>query len=133
MLTRGRTDVGAVVAFCGLCRDEQGRVGALEIEHYSGMAEAEMARVALAAEKRWPLQGATLIHRYGAIAPGERIVLVVAAAAHRRDAFAAAEFLMDYLKTAAPFWKRLRRPDGVLEEWIEAKAEDDAAARRWGA
>jgi molybdopterin synthase catalytic subunit len=130
-LTRGRADIGAVVTFVGLCRDEDGRLAALEIEHYAGMAEAEMARVAAEAETRWPLIGATLIHRYGRIAPGARIVLVVTASAHRGAAFAAAEFLMDYLKTRAPFWKRARRPDGSLEDWVEAKSTDSEAAERW--
>jgi molybdopterin synthase catalytic subunit len=132
-LTRGRADVGAVVTFVGLCRDEGGRLTALEIEHYPGMAEEEIARVAAEAEARWPLVGATIIHRFGAIAPGARIVLVVTAAAHRGAAFAAAEFLMDYLKTRAPFWKRARRADGALEDWVEAKSTDGAAAARWRA
>jgi molybdopterin synthase catalytic subunit len=132
-LTRGRADVGAVVTFVGLCRDEGGRLTALEIEHYPGMAEEEIARVAAEAEARWPLVGATIIHRFGAIAPGARIVLVVTAAAHRGPAFAAAEFLMDYLKTRAPFWKRARRADGALEDWVEAKSTDGAAAARWRA
>src|SRR5260370_21949224 len=113
-LTRGRVDVGAVVTFVGLCRDEGGRLAALEIEHYPGMAEEEIARVAVEAEARWPLSGVTIIHRFGAIAPGARIVLVVTAAAHRAAPSAAAEFLMDYLKNRAPFWKRAPRPDGAL-------------------
>jgi molybdopterin synthase catalytic subunit len=132
-LARGRADVGAVVTFVGLCRDEGGRLAALEIEHYSGMAEEEIARVATEAEARWPLIGATIIHRFGSLAPGARIVLVVTAAAHRGAAFAAAEFLMDYLKTRAPFWKRARRADGALEDWVEAKSTDGAAAARWRA
>ena len=106
---RGRADVGAVVSFVGLCRDEGGRLAALEIEHYPGMAEEEIARVAREAEARWPLLGVTVIHRFGRIAPGEQIVLVAVAAAHRGAAFAAAELLMDYLKTRAPFWKRAIR------------------------
>ena len=100
-LAAGRADVGAVVTFVGLCRDEGGRLAALEIEHYPGMAEAEIARVAEQAEARWPLIGLTAIHRFGEIAPGERIVMVAVAASHRGEAFAAAEMLMDYLKTAA--------------------------------
>jgi molybdopterin synthase catalytic subunit len=131
LLAGGRRDVGAVVAFTGYCRDEGGRLAALEIEHYPGMAEAEMARVAAEAEARWPLIGMTLIHRYGTLAPGARIVLVATASAHRRAAFEAAEFLMDYLKTSAPFWKRVRRGDGALEDWVEAKDADDDAAARW--
>ena len=130
-LTRGRADIGAIVSFVGLCRDEGGALAQLEIEHYPGMAEEEMARVAAEAEARWPLLGLTLIHRFGRIAPGARIVLVVAASAHRGAAFAAAEFLMDYLKTRAPFWKRARRADGGLDDWIAAKADDQDAAARW--
>jgi molybdopterin synthase catalytic subunit len=132
-LTRGRADIGAVVSFVGLCRDEGGRLAQLEIEHYPGMAEQEIASVAREAETRWPLLGVTIIHRFGAIAPGAQIVLVVTASAHRGAAFAAAEFLMDYLKTRAPFWKRARHSDGALEDWVEAKASDSDAAARWRA
>ena len=96
------------MTFVGLCRDEGGRLAALEIEHYPGMAEAEIARVVAEARARWPLLGVRVIHRYGAIRPGEQIVLVATASAHRGAAFAAAELLMDYLKTRAPFWKRAR-------------------------
>jgi molybdopterin synthase catalytic subunit len=130
-LARGRTDVGAVVSFVGYCRDEGGRLAALELEHYSGMAEEEIARAAGEAEARWPLLGVTVIHRYGRIAPGERIVFVAVAAAHRGAAFAAAEMLMDYLKTRAPFWKRVIGVDGAVEGWAEAKGEDDRSAARW--
>jgi molybdopterin synthase catalytic subunit len=130
-LTRERVDIGAVVTFVGLCRDEGGKLSRLEIEHYPDMAEAELARVAGEAEARWPLLGVTIIHRFGNIAPGEQIVLVVAASAHRGAAFAAADFLMDYLKTRAPFWKRAHRSDGSVEDWVEAKATDDEAAARW--
>jgi molybdopterin synthase catalytic subunit len=130
-LTRERADIGAVVTFVGLCRDEGGKLSRLEIEHYPDMAEAELARVAGEAEARWPLLGVTIIHRFGNIAPGEQIVLVVAASAHRGAAFAAADFLMDYLKTRAPFWKRAHRSDGSVEDWVEAKATDDEAAARW--
>jgi molybdopterin synthase catalytic subunit len=133
LLARGRTDVGAVVSFVGYCRDEGGRLAALELEHYSGMAEEENARVAREAEARRPLLGVTVIHRHGRIAPGERIVLVAVAAAHRGAAFAAAEMLMDYLKTRAPFWKRAIRRDGGVEAWIEAKGDDDRSAARWRA
>src|SRR5271156_4652552 len=104
-LAAGRADVGALVTFVGLCRDEEGRLAALEIEHYPGMAEEEIARVAALAEARWPLGGLSIIHRYGMIAPGEPIVLVVTASRHRAAAFEAASFLMDYMKTSAPFWK----------------------------
>jgi molybdopterin synthase catalytic subunit len=127
----GRGEVGAIVSFVGLCRDEDGALAALELEHYPGMAEDEIARVAAQALERWPLQGLTVIHRHGVIRPGEKIVLVVAAARHRAEAFAAAEFLMDYLKTSAPFWKKERRADGSDGGWIGAKAADDEAAARW--
>jgi molybdopterin synthase catalytic subunit len=130
-LTAGRRDIGAVVSFSGLCRDEGGTLAALELEHYPGMAEAEISRVAEEAIARWPLQGLVAIHRHGLIRPGEQIVLVAAASAHRRAAFEAAEFLMDYLKTRAPFWKREHLLDGSVGGWVEAKAEDDAAASRW--
>src|SRR5882724_5102191 len=130
-LTRGRTDVGAVVTFTGICRgDEPGaKLIAMTLEHYPGMAEAEVERHVEAAERRWPLFGVTVIHRYGRIEPGEDIVLVVTAAAHRQDAFAAAEFLMDYLKTRAPFWKQVEYADG--KNWVDAKQSDDALADRW--
>jgi molybdopterin synthase catalytic subunit len=130
-LARGRTNVGAVVSFVGYCRDEGGSLTALELEHYPGMAEDEIARAASEAEARWPLLGLTVIHRYGHIGAGERIVLVAVAAEHRGAAFAAAEMLMDYLKTRAPFWKRAIRVDGGVEGWIEAKGEDDRSAARW--
>ncbi len=131
-LTWGRADMGAVVAFTGFCRDEGGRLAALELEHYPGMAEAEIARIAVEAERRWPLLGLTVIHRVGRIRPGEGIVLVLTASAHRRAAFEAAEFLMDYLKTRAPFWKREHLKDGTIGGWVEAKAQDDEATGRWG-
>src|SRR5271163_1999988 len=132
-LTRGRADIGAVVSFTGVCRgDENGEaIAALTLEHYPGMAEAEIARHVEAAGARWPLLGITVIHRYGRIAPGELIVLVVTASSHREAAFAAAEFLMDYLKTRAPFWKQVEKAAG--NEWVEAKAADDTAAARWSA
>jgi len=124
-LASGRTDVGAVVSFVGYCRDEDGSLAALELEHYPGMAEDEIARAAQEAEARWPLLAVTVIHRYGRIRAGERIVLVAGAA------FKAAEMLMDYLKTRAPFWKRAIRVDGAAEGWIEAKGDDDRSAARW--
>ncbi|WP_395664974.1 molybdenum cofactor biosynthesis protein MoaE [Methylocella sp.] len=130
-LTQGRVDVGAVVTFTGLCRDEDGSLAALEIEHYPGMAEAEIGRVAAKALERWPLQGLVVIHRFGVIAPGEPIVFVGAASRHRAAAFAAAEFLMDFLKTSAPFWKKQRFAGAGDASWVEAKAEDDDAAARW--
>lgn len=130
-LTAGRTDIGAVVTFTGLCRDEAGMLVALELEHYPGMAEAEIGRIAAEAMARWPLQGLTAIHRYGRIAPGGNIVLVVAASSHRQPAFEAAGFLMDYLKSSAPFWKKEHRADGSEGGWVEAKEADDRAAARW--
>lgn len=130
-LTEGRADIGAVVTFSGLCRDEQGALSALELEHYPGMAEAEIGRIALEALERWPLQGLTIIHRHGKIAPGENIVLVVAASSHRQAAFEAANFLMDYLKSRAPFWKKEHHADGSEGGWVEAREADDRAADRW--
>jgi molybdopterin synthase catalytic subunit len=130
-LTRGRTDMGALVAFTGICRGaEAGKpIAALTLEHYPGMAEAEIARHVEEACARWPLLGVTVIHRYGRIAPGENIVLVLTASSHREAAFAAAEFLMDYLKTRAPFWKQVESGSG--KTWIEAKDADETAASRW--
>jgi molybdopterin synthase catalytic subunit len=130
-LTKARTDIGAVVTFSGICRgSEKGEpIAALTLEHYPGMAEAEIARHADEALSRWPLQGLTIIHRFGRIPPGENIVLVVTASAHREAAFEAAEFLMDYLKTSAPFWKREESKKGT--SWVEARDYDDAAAARW--
>lgn len=125
------SDVGAVVTFTGICRSDGGRLNGLELEHYPGMAENEITRVAEEAARRWPISGAIAVHRYGAITAGEDIVLVVTASAHRGAAFAAAEFLMDWLKTRAPFWKREIFADGTAGPWVEAKAADDDAAGRW--
>ncbi|MGA2638985.1 molybdenum cofactor biosynthesis protein MoaE [Methylocella sp.] len=130
-LTEGRTDIGALVTFTGLCRDEDGALAALEIEHYPGMAEAEIGRVATEALARWPLQGLLIVHRFGRIAPGEPIVLVATASQHRHEAFAAASFLMDFLKTEAPFWKKQRLAGGADAGWVTAKDEDEAAAGKW--
>lgn len=130
-IAKGRRDIGAVVTFTGLCRDEGGTLAALELEHYPGMAEGEISRIVEEAIGRWPLDGVTVIHRYGKIAPGANIVLVVTASAHRRAAFEAGEFLMDFLKTRAPFWKKEHRLDGTATDWVEATDHDDAAARRW--
>jgi molybdopterin synthase catalytic subunit len=134
-LTRGRSDIGAVVTFTGICRaDENGEpIAALNLEHYPDMAEAEIGRHIEAARQRWPLLGVRVIHRYGRIAPGDGIVLVVTASSHREAAFAAAEFLMDYLKTRAPFWKQIEKLGGKTGNkiWVEAKASDDTAAERW--
>jgi molybdopterin synthase catalytic subunit len=130
-MTRGRTDIGAVVTFTGICRGAEGGVPivALTLEHYEGMAEAEIARHVEEAQARWPLLGVTVIHRYGRIEAGENIVLVVTASAHRQAAFAAAEFLMDFLKTRAPFWKQVESASG--RSWVETKSVDDLAAGRW--
>ena len=131
LLTGGRTDIGAVVTFSGICRGTEGggEIAALKLEHYPGMAEAEIERHAQDAMSPWPLQGLTVIHRFGRIEPGQNIVLVLTASQHRQAAFEAAEFLMDYLKTSAPFWKQ---EEGTKDtKWIEARAHDDAAAARW--
>jgi molybdopterin synthase catalytic subunit len=130
-LARGRDDVGALITFTGICRGtENGEpIAALTLEHYPDMAEAEIMRHAAEAASRWPLLGVTVIHRYGRIEPGEDIVLVVTASSHREAAFAAAEFLMDYLKTRAPFWKQVETASG--KTWVAAKAADDTAAERW--
>ncbi|MBV8851276.1 MAG: molybdenum cofactor biosynthesis protein MoaE [Methylobacteriaceae bacterium] len=130
-LTDGRTDIGAVVTFTGLCRDEGGRLAELNLEHYPGMAEAEMGRVADEASQRWPLLGLTIVHRYGPIRPGEPIVLVATASSHRAAAFEAAEFLMDYLKSHAPFWKKELLAEGSEGDWVDAKREDERALARW--
>src|SRR5438046_7172046 len=123
-LTMGRTDIGAVVSFSGICRgSENGEpIAALTLEHYPGMAEAEIKRHADEAMSRWPLTGLTIVHRVGRITPGENIVLVLAASQHRQAAFHAAEFLMDYLKANAPFWKREESQKGA--SWIEARDHD---------
>ena len=129
-ITRGRTDAGAVVTFTGICRgDENGMpIAALTLEHYPGMAEAEIERHVADAASRWPLIGVTVIHRYGRIQPGDDIMMVVTVSSHRAAAFEAADFLMDYLKTRAPFWKQVEKADGKI--WVEAKAADDEAAGR---
>ena len=132
-LTCGRDDVGAVVTFTGICRgSERGEpIAALTLEHYPGMAEAEIERHVAEAVGRWPLLGVTVVHRHGRIVPGEDIVLVVTTSTHRDAAFAAAEFLMDYLKTRAPFWKQVETTSG--KTWVDAKTADDDAAARWKA
>jgi molybdopterin synthase catalytic subunit len=132
-MTQRRTDIGAVVTFTGLCRaDENGKqIAALTLEHYPGMAEAEIGRHVEEAYARWPLLGVTVIHRHGRLVPGDVIVLVATASSHREAAFAAASFLMDYLKTRAPFWKQVETVAGTT--WVEAKASDDVAAERWSA
>ena len=130
-LTAGRTDVGAVVTFTGICRagPEGERISAMMLDHYPAMAQAELERIEAQARERWPLQGALIIHRHGRLVPGENIVLVITLSAHRQAAFEAAEFLMDYLKSRAPFWKKEEREQG--SSWVAAKAEDEEALERW--
>ncbi|MDX2202092.1 MAG: molybdenum cofactor biosynthesis protein MoaE [Hyphomicrobiaceae bacterium] len=133
-LTAGRTDIGAVATFTGLVRGGPGGgdVAAMTLEHYPGMTEAELARVEAEAHDRFPLDGTLIIHRVGTLQPGDNIVLVMAASRHRKAAFEAAEFLMDYLKTRAPFWKKEERADGSAE-WVDARESDAEAEQRWGA
>lgn len=129
-LTEGRTDIGALVTFTGLVRDmNEGRVSLMELEHYPGMTEKELARIKQEAHQRWPLQASLIIHRIGRLSPGDNIVLVITASAHRHAAFEAASFLMDYLKTSAPFWKKEIR-DGEAR-WVEARERDNAAMKKW--
>lgn len=130
-LTRGRKDIGAVVTFTGLCRDEGGRLKALELEHYPAMAEAQLNLIAKQALNRWPLTALTIIHRFGKIEPGANIVLVVTASSHRRAAFEAADYLMDYLKSEAPFWKKEHLADSNDGGWVEAKQTDTDDLKRW--
>lgn len=120
---------GAVVSFTGLVRDEGGALSGMEIEHYPGMTEKAIAGIAEEAVRRWALVDALVIHRYGKLAPGEAIMMVATAAPHRADAFAAAEYLMDYLKSRAPFWKKELSADG--SSWVAAKDADEDALKRW--
>jgi molybdopterin synthase catalytic subunit len=131
-LTAGRTDIGAVVTFTGTVREGSGEqaIASMTLEHYPGMTEDELARVEAEANARWPLQASLIVHRVGTLRPGDNIVLVVTASAHRQAAFDAAAFLMDYLKTRAPFWKKEVGLDG-RERWVDAKDSDDRAAERW--
>ena len=130
-LTESRKDIGGVASFVGLCRDEGGQLSALELEHYPGMAESAIRKIAEEAVARFSLSGIIAIHRFGKIAPGGNIVLVAAAAPHRKAAFEGAEFLMDFLKTDAPFWKKEHLVDGSSGKWVSAKDTDDAAKARW--
>ena len=130
-LTDGRHDVGALVTFTGLCRDEAGRLSALELEHYPGMAEAELQRIGEEAIARFSLLGLTIVHRYGRMEPGDQIVLVAASAPHRQAAFDGANYVMDYLKTSAPFWKKEHGHNGKSGDWVAAKDADDSARARW--
>src|SRR5262244_2187347 len=130
-LTDGRTDVGGVASFTGLVRDLAGgaEVGAMTLEHYPGMTERKLAEIEAEAQRRWPLQASLIIHRYGRLEPGERIVFVATASAHRQAALEACAFLIDWLKTKAPFWKL--EQTGAGEQWVAARGSDDAAAARW--
>jgi molybdopterin synthase catalytic subunit len=129
-LTAGQVDVGAIVTFTGRVRSDEGRLSTLTLEHYPGMTEAELARIEAEAHDRWPLQASLIVHRVGELQPGDNIVLVVTASAHRQAAFEAAGFLMDYLKTRAPFWKREVSASGD-STWVEARDGDVHAAKRW--
>ena len=129
-LVRGKSDIGAIVSFVGVVRDSPDRpLVAMTLEHYPGMTERELQRIEAEAQSRWPLSASLIIHRYGRLSVGEQIVLVITASAHRQAAFDAANFLMDWLKTQAPFWKLEETDDGA--RWVEADRSDDAAARRW--
>ncbi len=126
------TNIGGVCSFIGLVRelDNENAITAMTLEHYPGMTEKQLAKIEAEARDRWPLEDSLIIHRHGRMEPGEQIVLVVTASAHRKAAFEACEFLMDWLKTKAPFWKSEETSEG--ENWVEAKASDDAAADKWG-
>ncbi|MFC3677860.1 molybdenum cofactor biosynthesis protein MoaE [Ferrovibrio xuzhouensis] len=131
-LGRGNAQIGAVVSFTGLVREFAGGTGSsqrMTLEHYPGMTERQLETIVAEARQRWPLDDCLVIHRYGELAPGDRIVLVITASAHRKAAFEAAEFLVDWLKTRAPFWKL--EDNGTTRQWVEAKAGDDQAADRW--
>ena len=130
-LTAGRTDVGGLATFLGVCRADDG-LAAMTLEHYPAMTEAAIARIAAEAEQRWPLTGCTVVHRVGRMRPGDPIVLVLTASSHRAAALESCAFLIDWLKTRAPFWKREEFADGTVR-WVDAKAEDDRAAERWQA
>ncbi len=123
--------VGAIVTFTGVCRDEGGRLAALELEHYPGMAESEIGRIVGEAAERWPLSAITVVHRHGMIAVGDDIVLVVTASTHRDAAFDAARYVMDFLKTNAPFWKKEHPAGAPAGGWVAARQEDDKTAQRW--
>jgi molybdopterin synthase catalytic subunit len=128
-LKAGRSNIGAIVAFIGTVRDQSGAVEEMTLEHYPGMTEVELERIEKEACARWPLQASLIVHRYGTLHPSDNIVLVLTASEHREAAFRAAEFLMDYLKTRAPFWKRESGPQG--SRWVEGNSADAVAAARW--
>jgi len=137
-LTAGRPDVGAVASFVGYVRADklagenvaEQAVSAMTLEHYPGMTEKSLEAIVAEAESRWSLLGVRVIHRFGRLVPGDRIVFVGVAGSHRGEAFAACEFIMDYLKTRAPFWKKEDTPEGG--RWVDAREADDAAAEKWG-
>src|SRR5688572_27333113 len=129
-LAAGRTDIGAVVTFTGRVRADDGKTAAITLEHYPGMTEDELLRIEADAAARWPLQASLIVHRVGELHPGDNIVLVIAASQHRQAAFEAAGFLMDYLKTRAPFWKKETAASGE-SVWVEAREADEDAAGRW--
>lgn len=128
-LKAGRSDIGAIVTFIGTVRDQHGAVTEMTLEHYPGMTESELTRIEAEAHARWPLQASLIVHRTGTLKPGDNIVAVITASEHRDAAFDAAKFLMDYLKTSAPFWKREAGASGT--RWVEASASDTKAASRW--
>jgi molybdopterin synthase catalytic subunit len=132
-LRRGRTDIGAMVSFTGLVRDRAGdaAISGMELEHYPGMTQKALCAIEAEAQARWALQASLIIHRYGALAPGDQIMMVATCSRHRQAAFEAAEFLMDYLKSRAPFWKK--EATGAGEAWVDAREADAAALERWGA
>lgn len=132
-MTAGRADIGGIVSFIGLVRDftgkDNGRINAMTLEHYPGMTEKQLSEIEAEAHARWPLQDSLIVHRYGRLEPGDRIVLVLTASAHRDAAFEACRFLIDWLKTKAPFWKLEETPQGA--NWVDARESDDCAAARW--
>lgn len=130
-ITRGATGIGGLASFVGIMRDNAGgaAVRAMTLEHYPGMTEKKLAEIEAEARRRWPLIDSLIVHRHGRLEPGDRIVLVVTASAHREPALAACQFLIDWLKTSAPFWKQEETAAGP--RWVEARAEDDVAAERW--
>ena len=128
-LRAGRTDIGALVSFSGLVRDDTGDLKVLELEHYPGMTESALTEIEVEAHKRWELNATLIVHRFGPLKPGEQIMMVAAASPHRKAAFEAADFLMDFLKSRAPFWKKETGVDGA--EWVDAKDTDEDALKRW--
>ena len=134
LLTAGNADIGAVVTFTGIVRGQAhgAKISSMTLEHYPGMTEAELAQVETEAQARWPLAASLIVHRYGQLVPGDNIVLVITASAHRASAFEAAEFLMDYLKSRAPFWKKEALAGGDdAGHWVDARESDESAVKRW--